>query len=87
MHGPTQPDITVDPEIAVLHILDVAADMTIALLMIFHPGLELTGLRRDRGNELANRIIRDAHRLRRSLADYQLHLDCERELDDAEIPF
>ncbi len=87
MYGPTQPDITVDPEIAVLHILDVAARMTIALLMIFHPALDRIGMQRDRGHDLANRIIRDAHRLRRSLADYQLHLDCERELDDAEIPF
>ncbi len=87
MHGPTQPDITVDPEIAVLHILDVAAAMTIALLMIFHPSIDHIRSQRDRGNELANRVIGDARRLRRSLADYQLYLDCERELDDDEIPF
>ncbi len=87
MYGPTQPDITVDPELAVLHILDIAAGMTIALLRIFHPNLDHTAIQHDRGHELANRIVADAHRLRRSLADYQHHLDFERELDDAEIPF
>ena len=84
MQTPTQPNITVDPELAVLNILDVAADMTIGLLMIFHPGVDDPDTRADRDHFLANRIIADAHRLRRSLAEYQqaLELECH-----ADIPF
>jgi len=85
MHTPTQPHITVDPELAVLHILDVAADMATALLSIFHPALDDPETDRDRGHYLANRIIRHAHQLRAALADYQRHL--EPDPDDANFPF
>ena len=85
MHTPTQTDITVDPELAILHLLDVAADMTLALLMIFHPGVDDPEIDRDRGHFLANRIIADAHCLRRSLANYQHHLGLD--LGDGDFPF
>lgn len=87
MQTPTQPNITVDPELAILNVLDVAAHMTIGLLMIFHPGVDDSETRADRGHFLANRIITDAHRLRRSLDEYQQALEFERDLHDADIPF
>ncbi len=85
MHTPTPPNITVDPELAVFNILDVAADMTIALLMIFHPGVDHPESERDRDHYLANRIIQDAHRLRRSLTSYQHHLELGD--SDSDFPF
>jgi len=87
MLTPTQPHITVDPELAVLNILDVTLNMTIALLMIFHPAVDDPESRADRGHVLANRIITDAHRLRRSLTEYQHDLEFERDLDTCDIPF
>ena len=87
MHTPTPPNITVDPELAIFNILDVTTDMTIALLMVFHPGVDDPESERDRGHYLANRIIDDAHRLRRSLADYQRYLELERGDGDTDFPF
>lgn len=83
--SPSAPHITVDPELAVLNILDVAANMTIALLMIFHPAIDDPETHRDRGHYLANRIIADAHHLRHALADYQHHIDLD--LPDTSFPF
>jgi hypothetical protein len=77
MHTSTQLDITVDPELAVLHILDVAAGIAASLLMVFHPSVCDPASRLDRGHILANRIIEQAHHLRRALLDYREHLDFE----------
>lgn len=87
MGSPTQQDITVDPELAVLHILDVAADMANALLVILHPPLHDPEAHHDRGHHIANRIIREILRLRRSLHDYQQDIDDDDRLDQSDFPF
>lgn len=78
MRAPTASDVTVDPETAVLRILDVAACMTIALLMVFHPSVSDPESDDDRCHHLANRIIAEAHRLRHALDEYQRALDVTR---------
>jgi hypothetical protein len=86
MRTPTPTDITVEPELAILRILDVAADMALAMLIVFHPILHDPKSHHDRDHYLANRIIDDAQRLRRALADYQHHIDFNLP-DDSGFPF
>lgn len=74
MHSPTQPDISLDPELGVLHVLDVAASMATSVLMVFHPSACAPEHPLDRGHVLANRIIEQAHHLRRALLDYRQHV-------------
>lgn len=52
MHAPSQFHISVDPEIAILSILAVATNMTIALLLVFHPDGHDPQADRDRSHAL-----------------------------------
>ncbi len=89
MRLPSQQDITVDPELAVLNVLDAATDMAIAVLMVFHRCGDDPEIQSCRSHRIANRIIDDAHRLRQSLADYDnaLHLDRGSFADNYDFPF
>ena len=86
MRWPTQPEITVDPETAVLYVLDVAAGMAATLLTVFHNDLADPASHRDRTDVLANRIVEQALRLRHALLDFREHLDLERGPLDPEPP-
>lgn len=86
MLSPTQPDISLDPEVAVLHVLDVAASMATSVLMVFHPSVCAPDSPLDHGHILANRIIEQAHHLRRALLDYREHLVFENGPPDPDPP-
>ena len=76
MPAPDPADITLDPERALLHTLDVAAAMTIAMMRVFFP-VDGMGAPADRGLHLVHCILRDAHTLRAVIADYRDFLDHE----------
>lgn len=86
MRWPTQPEITIDPELAVLHVLDVAAGMAATILTVFYPDGTDPAFPRDRADLLAQRIAEHALRLRHALLDYRDHLDFERGPNDPEPP-
>jgi hypothetical protein len=86
MRWPTQPEITIDPELAILHVLDVAAGMAATILTVFHPDASDPTCRLDRADLLAHRIAEHALRLRHALLDYREHLDFERGPPDPDAP-
>ncbi len=59
---PNATDITVDPERALLHTLDVATAMTIAMMRVFFPVDGVT-VPAERGLHLVHCIVRDARPL------------------------
>ena len=84
MRTPSFDDLTLDPERALLHTLDVAAAMTISMMQVFFP-VDDTRVPQDRGLYLISQIIRDARTLRTAIADYRDHLDNED--GDSTFPF
>jgi len=76
MPAPNATDITVDPERALLHTLEVAAAMTIAMMRVFFP-VDGVSPPADRGLHLVHCIVRDARTLRTAIADYRDYLDHE----------
>lgn len=87
MHTTSQTHIAAGPEVAVLKILDVAAEMSIALLMLFYPLSEHHDSHRDPAHYLANSIIADASQLRRSLSIYLQDLNVQRDRERNDMPF
>ena len=74
MHPPNREEITLDPERALLHVVDVAAAMTVAVLHIFN---DVDGVcaPKDRERYCIHRIICRARDLRLAIADYHQILD------------
>jgi len=87
MRPPSLQQLSVDPELAVLRALDVAMDMAVAVLMLFHPSGDDPEAEHCQSHQVAHRIINDAHRLRRALAEYQNALDLERATAGSAFPF
>lgn len=87
MNPPDFEDITVDPERALLHTLDVAAAMTIAMMRVFFPVDDTRPPPDDRGLYRVHRIIRDATTLRVTIDDYRQHLADLDEKNAGDFPF
>jgi len=87
MRTPSQQDIAVDPELAILNVLGAASDMAIAILKVFHPAGDDPEAEHCPSHQVANRIIADAFRLRRTLADYEHALNLERGTAVADFSF
>jgi len=85
MHAPNAADITVDPERALLHTLDVAAAMTIAMMRVFFP-VDHIGESANRGLLLVHYLVRDARNLRSAIARYRHYLDHQHD-DQTTFPF
>ena len=86
MQPPNDEEITLDPERALLHVVDVAAAMTVAILHIFND-VDGVGLPRDRGIHRIHRIICRARDLRACIADYHEYLDDPDEHEHGDYPF
>ena len=99
MRSPTKQTLSIDPELAIIHALDVASDMTIALLSVFHPpDDDVPEATHSYSHHVACKLVNDALRLRQTLAAYDnaLHFDrgpqppndAHRDFDDSQdIPF
>lgn len=94
MRSPTKQTISIDPELAILRVLDVATDMAIALLSVFHPpdDDDEPEATHSYSHHVACQLVTDALRLRQTLTAYDNALDLDRgpqpPFDDSpDIPF
>lgn len=78
---PTHQDLAVDPELALLTVLDAAVRMTVELLAVFHPPDDDPEAYRCRSHRVAFQLRRDARHLQHTLLEYRdaLDFDCGRE--------
>ena len=83
MVAPSEQEITLDPERALLHVVDVAAAMTVAILHIFND-IDGGGVPKDRERYGIHRIVCRARDLRLAIADYHETLDHP---DEHDYPF
>lgn len=74
MQPPNDQEITLDPERALLHVVDVTAAMTVAILRVFND-VDGVCVPKDRQNYAIHRIICRARDLRLAIADYHELLD------------
>lgn len=86
MHLPNDPQVTLDPERALLHVADVAAAMTVAILRAFNDFDGIWGPQGP-GTYRIHRIICRARDLRAAVADYCEYLDDPAEPDHDDFPF
>ena len=86
MVAPSEQQITLDPERALLHVVDVAAAMTVAILHIFND-VDGVDAPKDRERYCIHRIVCRARDLRLAIADYHETLDDPADHEHGDYPF
>ena len=86
MQPPSEQQITLDPERALLHVVDVAAAMTVAILHIFND-VDGVFVPKDRERTCIHRIVCRARDLRLAIADYHEVLDDPADHGHGDYPF
>ena len=86
MQPPSEQQITLDPERALLHVVDVAAAMTVAILHIFND-VDGVFVPKDRERTCIHRIVCRARDLRLAIADYHEVLDDPADHEHGDYPF